>query len=248
MLVSVVVPSYNSRYYVSRLVNTFECVDGVELLIGYDGHDGYGLSDGLYVKEFAFKKLGRWLVLKELIAKSKGDYIVICDDDDFLLPSQNSLLLESITGCGESIVMCRCNYLDKTRSPIAWSDYQNYVPWRWHLRNGYKHDHKFIIRRSVLLDALDFTIDKNIRIPSSLIFLKCYITSPNIEYINSYYSVKEYLTNGLSANLKSRKLSGGVYYRKYLKLALYSNKINLGFTGYFLVILRLLYSYRKFKS
>lgn len=247
MLVSVVVPSYNSRDYVSRLVKTFECVQGIELLIGYDGHKGFGLGDGVYIKEFSFEKIGRWSVIKELIGSALGDYIVICDDDDFILPGQNSILLESIKVSNSAILMCRCNYLDKTRNPLSWIEYQNHTPWRWHLRNGYRHDHKFIIRRNLLLDVLDFHIEENIRIPSSLIFLKCYIAFPEISYINSYYSVKEYLSHGLSANLKSRKLSGGAYYREYLNLAFGSDSIALGYWGNFLVILRKLYSYRKFK-
>lgn len=118
-LVSVIVPAYNSNKYIKKCLDSIinQTYKKIEIIIIDDGSiDGTGDICDYYCKLYSYihvfhiKNSGVSYARNYAIEKSKGDYLIFVDSDDYIEKNMIEKLLSEYTDESIGIVCCNLNY------------------------------------------------------------------------------------------------------------------------------------------
>lgn len=254
---AICIPTYNRSRLLDRLLNSIAFFSDVVVSICDDGSNDDTLQivkkhqlriDIRYVFQ---KNKGRASALRKSILNSKAEFVMIVDSDDYFEKNGIKIILDSIKNNPSikffvfpiKVFKNACLNLVSLKG-ISKINYIN-------LRSDYKikHDLQEVIQQKLILTVM-YDEPKNIRrIPTSYLWFKA---SEQVDClpVNSFsVKIKEYMQDGMSANLLPLK----VRYPKYLvylyKIAIEHNRFRFLFSKYKYTILFYRYSfhYKSFK-
>ncbi len=114
MKISVIIPVYNVAKYIARCIDSVlnQSLQDFEVILvndaSTDGSTGiitqYARSDNRFVIVDNEQNMGPMWARRAGYVKAKGDYIIFCDSDDYLLPDALSTLYRAIVSSGADIV------------------------------------------------------------------------------------------------------------------------------------------------
>jgi glycosyltransferase involved in cell wall biosynthesis len=256
MLLTIIVPSFKREKLLQRLHDSIpDNSINIEFLVGVDNgaNQAYNISLFPKLKIFNYKKIGRYQVLKNLCFNARGKYIMISDDDDFFIYGQLQILYDNLVIFDkekkedEIGIVFNCNFLDKYRKDTSC------MPKKIDLydpvdKYDVQHDLKQVIDTAIMKKAFSAVKTKIGRIPTSLLWLYAGDYG-KVHYLNKSVMVKDYKQDGMSTDVKTRKIEGREGYQElYNEIIKRYNKRN--FRKYFIIkaYCKLVYSYYKFKS
>ena len=115
MKISIVIPVYNVEKYVVRCLNSIlnQSFQDFEVILVNDAStDGslkivekYAQSDKRFVVISHERNMGQMWTRKTGYSRAKGEYIIFCDSDDYLLPDALQVLYDEILSSGADIVV-----------------------------------------------------------------------------------------------------------------------------------------------
>lgn len=114
MKISIVIPVYNVEKYVARCLNSIlnQSFQDFEVILVNDAStDGslkivekYAQLDKRFVVISHERNMGQMWTRKTGYSRAKGEYIIFCDSDDYLLPDALQILYDAILSSGADIV------------------------------------------------------------------------------------------------------------------------------------------------
>lgn len=212
-LLSVCIPTFNRRELLEPLVKSLLGRCDIEVCIYDDGSsDGTGellaelANASPQVRVSGGPNSGRATALLRASSLASGKFIMIYDDDDLVLPGGLAVVLSR---CQDGVPFGVCGFIfrmaDSSGVPIGMEfprERSNFLKLRGD--DGIKGDHKEVILRPLLLDALQRRNTGSRRIPTSLYWSDIAI---NYDVIcdDAVVGVKKYYVDGISAKISQVK-------------------------------------------
>ena len=225
---AICIPTYNRSKLLNRLLKSISSNDDVVVSICDDGStdDTYKIfrnhQSRLSINYIYQKNRGRAAALRKSVLNSKAEFAMIVDSDDYFEKKGIEIILELMKkNTSTSFFVFPIRTLKNSTSrliSLKGIPQINYVS----LRSDYrvKYDLQEVIKHKLLLDVM-YDDPKDIRrIPTSYLWFKA---SEQVDClpINSLpVKVKEYMSDGMSANLLPLKVSYPKYLVATFKIAL----------------------------
>lgn len=248
---AICIPTYNRSKLLDRLLGSIPEIEDIMVSICDDGSKDNTLQvvekhqSRLTINYIHQQNSGRASALRKSILNSEAEYVAIVDSDDYFQKEGIEIICKFIKANPSSTFFAFPIRIIKNSKSILVSlsgiPETNYIS----LRSDYKikYDLQEVIHRKLLLDVLYDDPMKIRRIPTSYLWFK---VSEQVECLpidSLPVKTKEYLSDGMTANLLPLK----VHYPKYMvykyQIALKSKKYKSLFYRYKCTILFYRYSY-----
>lgn len=204
ILLSICVPTFNRAKKLTRLIDSIDLQEGVEVVICDDGStdNTKEIIDNLSKKirtSYQFQKnQGRGFALKKAIEMANGKYVMVMDSDDYFLPGAIANICwiintqKSYNSFVFGIKIFKNSLLINNLPPDIEANYVS-------LRGDYhvKYDLKEVVRKDILLKCLYSDDISCRRVPTFLIW-STVAEKTNCLSISIPVAVKEYLSGGMT--------------------------------------------------
>ena len=208
------IPTYNRSKLLDRLLKTIPSIDDIMVSICDDGSNDEthqivkNHQSRIFINYSYQSNKGRASALRESILNAKAEFIMIADSDDYFEKKGIEIVYQFIkTNSSTSFFVFPTKIIKKTKSisvSLSGIPRINYIS----LRSDYKvkHDLQEVIHHKLLLDILyDDPIDIR-RIPTSYLWFKASEYVKCLPVDTSPVKIKEYFSDGMSANLLPLKI------------------------------------------
>lgn len=217
---AICVPTYNRSNFLDRLLKSIPKIEDVMVSICDDGSTDNTFQivkkhqSRLNINYIHQQNSGRASALRKSILNSEAKYIAIVDSDDYFEKDGIEIILKFIKNNPSSNffafpirILKNSKSLSVSLSGIPQTSYIS-------LRSDYKikYDLQEVIHRNLLIDALYDDPMKIRRVPTSYLWFKISEKIKCLPVDSLPVKTKEYLSDGMSANLLPLK----VRYPKYL--------------------------------
>ena len=248
---AICVPTYNRSNFLDRLLKSIPKIEDVMVSICDDGSTDNTFQivkkhqSRLNINYIHQQNSGRASALRKSILNSEAKYIAIVDSDDYFEKDGIEIILKFIKNNPSSNffafpirILKNSKSLSVSLSGIPQTSYIS-------LRSDYKikYDLQEVIHRNLLIDALYDDPMKIRRVPTSYLWFKISEKIKCLPVDSLPVKTKEYLSDGMSANLLPLK----VHYPKYMvykyQIALKSKKYKSLFYRYKCAVLFYRYSF-----
>ncbi len=204
ILLSICVPTFNRSNELTRLINSIDVTDNIELVICDDGSTDNtkkildNFSKKINISYEYQENQGRGFALKKSINMAQGKYVIVMDSDDYFTPNALSnicwvlLTQKSYKSFVFGIKIFKKNkYIDNLPPDIEC----NYISLRGD--HGVKHDLKEVVRKDIIEVCLYSEEVSCRRVPTFLIWSRV-AEKVNCLSISMPVAVKEYLPGGMT--------------------------------------------------
>jgi glycosyltransferase involved in cell wall biosynthesis len=229
---AICIPTYNRSKLLDRLLKSIPSINDIMVSICDDGSTDNTSEivkkhkSRISIKYFYQQNKGRATALRKSILNSKANFIMIADSDDYFEKNGIKRILRFIkknksTNFFVFPIKIKKNLKSSTVS-LNGIPKTSYIS----LRSDYKikTDLQEVINNKLLLDVMYSNPTHIKRIPTSYLWFKV-SEKENCLPINCFpVKVKEYLSDGMSANLLPFKVKYPKYMVYIYKIALKSNK------------------------
>jgi len=230
---AICIPTYNRSNLLNRLLKSIPSIDDIMISICDDGsqdntHQIVKNHQSRLLINYTYQEnRGRASALRNSILKSKAEFIMIVDSDDYFEEKGIEIIYEFLLK-NSSInffvfpIKIINNFSTKSAS-LSGIPQTNYISLRTDY--GVKYDLQEVIHSKLLLDILyDDPIDIR-RIPTSYLWFKASENSLCLPVNSLPVKTKEYLSDGMTSNLLPLKI-------RYPKYIVYKYEIALKNKGY----------------
>lgn len=215
--VSVTVPVYNTSGFLRKCLDSLACqtLKEIEIIVVDDGStDNSGNICDEYASKYPnFKVIhqengGLSAARQTGLEHASGEYIIVCDSDDWAEPDMYELLYKEGQRTDADLILCGffAEYPDGRSIPVQ--KIYNHLDWEGHLKEQFcTNSHSSwirMMRRSMLVDnGINYEPGINMG-EDMLILYKLLLNKPKIAQIEKklYHYRKELSGSSYSANLK----------------------------------------------
>ena len=209
---SICIPTYSRRNNIVRLVNfILEKLDSVEICIHIDGSKDGTLEalseiDDPRLKVTFAENAGRAKALASAINNATGKFIMIYDDDDWLLDGTLEMIVEDCQAIQDEKIAGIIYLMENDKKEVIGDSFplaqSNFMAIRADLK--VKGDKKEVVRAELLKNAVAKNRFSARRIPTSLYWSKIAMTH-DVLCKNVVVGGKKYLEGGMTAQISKLK-------------------------------------------
>ena len=229
---AICVPTYNRAKLLDRLLNSIPTINDITVSICDDGSkdNTYQVvknhQSRISINYVYQKNRGRAAALRKSILKSKAEFVMIVDSDDFFEKKGVEIILKFIKENNSSSFFVFPIKIIKNFKSFFVSLHgipkTNYISLRYDYK--VKYDLQEVIHRKLMLDVL-YDDPINIRrIPTSYLWFKASEKVKCLPVDSSPVKIKEYYSDGMSLNLLPLQVRHPKYLIYMYKIALRSNQ------------------------